>query len=257
MKPLHVTTCPSFAHHVFLKESSSNKGTRNKKWMRRVAIEFRDMSTSLPLSENGGIFLRWSENNTSLMKVMIIPGADTPYGCGCFVFDVFIPNEYPNVPPMVKIITTGGGSHRFNPNLYANGKVCLSLLGTWRGEPWIPNVSTLYQVFVSIYGLIFVDEPYFNEPGFQNSRGTPTGDANNAQYNAQQRYKTVELAMVNPLKKKTIYPNFQTVIQRHFQLRSPFILQMIRNEWLPLNEKQTGPCQKIEKQLTTLSSLIS
>ena len=86
-------------------------------------------------------------------------------GMGCFMFDVYIPPEYPNVPPQVKIVTTGGGSHRFNPNLYANGKVCLSLLGTWQGEPWIPNVSTLYQVFVSIYGLIFVDEPYFNEPG--------------------------------------------------------------------------------------------
>jgi baculoviral IAP repeat-containing protein 6 (apollon) len=120
---------------------------------------------SLPLSENGGIFLRWSELNTSLMKVMIIPGSETPYSNGCFVFDVYIPSDYPNVPPKVQLITTGGGSHRFNPNLYANGKVCLSLLGTWAGEPWIPNVSTLYQVFVSIYGLIFVEEPYFNEPG--------------------------------------------------------------------------------------------
>jgi len=29
------------------------------------------------------------------------------------------------------LMTTGGGTCRFNPNFYANGKVCLSILGTW------------------------------------------------------------------------------------------------------------------------------
>ena len=36
--------------------------------------------------------------------------------------------------------TTSGGQVRFNPNLYSTGKVCLSILGTWRaehsGEQW-------------------------------------------------------------------------------------------------------------------------
>lgn len=62
--------------------------------------------------------------------------------------------------PKVNLTTTGGGSVRFNPNLYANGKVCLSLLGTWRGngraEEWNEKTSTLLQVFVSIQSLIFV-----------------------------------------------------------------------------------------------------
>lgn len=43
------------------------------------------------------------------------------------------------------------------------GKVCLSLLGTWRGnsasENWTAD-STLLQVFISIQALIFVGEPY-------------------------------------------------------------------------------------------------
>lgn len=38
---------------------------------------------------------------------------------------------------------------RFNPNLYADGKVCLSLLGTWHGgdatEKWDPLRSNLLQ----------------------------------------------------------------------------------------------------------------
>jgi Ubiquitin-conjugating enzyme len=47
----------------------------------------------------------------------------TPYFGGCFFFDVFFPSEYPEVPPLMMLETTGGGKARFNPNLYADGKV--------------------------------------------------------------------------------------------------------------------------------------
>jgi hypothetical protein len=45
----------------------------------------------------------------------------------------------------VHFLTTGGGSVRFNPNLYNGGDVCLSLLGTWPGPGWQPGQSTLLQ----------------------------------------------------------------------------------------------------------------
>lgn len=41
-------------------------------------------------------------------------------------------------------------------NLYAEGKVCLSLLGTWSGPGWVPGTSTLSQVLLSIQGQILV-----------------------------------------------------------------------------------------------------
>jgi hypothetical protein len=69
-------------------------------------------------------------------------------------------------PPKVNLKTTGAGTVRFNPNLYDSGKVCLSLLGTWRGEQgesWNADTSTFLQVAVSIQALIFVPQPYFNE----------------------------------------------------------------------------------------------
>ena len=56
----------------------------------------------------------------------------TPYCLGLFNFDMRFPKDYPNSPPKVHITTTSGGSVRFNPNLYSAGKVCLSILGTWR-----------------------------------------------------------------------------------------------------------------------------
>lgn len=50
---------------------------------------------------------------------MISGPDDTPYSAGLFAFDIFFPNNYPQTPPKVKLMTTGGGTHRFNPNLYA------------------------------------------------------------------------------------------------------------------------------------------
>lgn len=73
--------------------------------------------------------------------------------------------DYPTNPPKVKLLTTGGGTVRFNPNLYRNGKVCLSILGTWSGPGWTP-VQTLASVLLSIQSLMN-EKPYTNEPGFE------------------------------------------------------------------------------------------
>nr|KAG5687822.1 hypothetical protein BaRGS_025462 [Batillaria attramentaria] len=71
------------------------------------------------------------EDRMDVMRALVTGPTGTPYSLGCFCFDIYFPTSYPNVPPLVKIITTGNGTVRFNPNLYADGKVCLSLLGTW------------------------------------------------------------------------------------------------------------------------------
>lgn len=75
---------------------------------------------------------------------------------------------------------------RLNPNLYDNGKVCLSLLNTWSGshkEMWIPNLSTMLQVLVSIQGLILNAKPYFNEPAYARLSSTPHGEKSSHHYN--------------------------------------------------------------------------
>ena len=42
----------------------------------------------------------------------------------------------------------------------------------------------MLQVLVSIQSLIFVSEPYFNEPGYERQRGTPQGDDQCLLYNS-------------------------------------------------------------------------
>jgi hypothetical protein len=53
--------------------------------------------------------------------------------------------QYPSEPPAAHYHSYG---LRVNPNLYENGKVCLSLLATWAGkgsEVWNPDTSNMLQ----------------------------------------------------------------------------------------------------------------
>lgn len=110
----------------------------------------------LPVYPAASIILRHDPDRIDKMRALITGPVDTPYSYGCFVFDLLFPSDYPNVPPLMNLETTGQGRARFNPNLYADGKVCLSLLGTWHGsaahEKWDPTKSSLFQVLVSIQG---------------------------------------------------------------------------------------------------------
>jgi len=87
------------------------------------------------------------------MRCLITGAQDTPYSYGCFLFDIMYHDTFPQAPPEMKILTTGGSTIRFNPNLYNNGYVCLSLLGTWSGnagETWDPAKSSVMHVLMSI-----------------------------------------------------------------------------------------------------------
>ena len=149
---------------------------------------------------------------------MVLPPPDTPYGLAPFFFDVFCPSEYPARPPSVKFLTTGGGRVRFNPNLYNNGKVCLSLLGTWSGPSWDAKNSTLLQVLLSLQSMIFISEPYFNEPGYESARGDKSGQKSSATYSAAVRGNTLQHALLPAL--KCVPAEFEAVLRPYFALRA-------------------------------------
>ena len=167
-----------------------------------------------------------------VMKVLISGPQDTPYSFGCFLFDVFFPPEYPAVPMLIRLRTTGGGTVRFNPNLYSSGKVCLSLLGTWPGRPeeqWNDKTSTLLQVLVSIQALIMVPDPFFNEPGYERLRGTSEGDKKNLEYNFDIRAHTIIWAMCDMIENPP--PMFAEAVHAHFLLKSEDIVRQCE-DWL-------------------------
>ncbi|KAG0632784.1 hypothetical protein HOY80DRAFT_897550 [Tuber brumale] len=135
-------------------------------FLRRMHKEHNILSTSLP----DGIVVRGWESRLDLLRVLIIGPMNTPYELAPFFFDFYFPDTFPQSPPIVHFHSWTGGVGRINPNLYEDGKVCLSLLGTWhaeqKNEAWSAGGSTVLQVLVSLMGLVLVREPYYNEAGF-------------------------------------------------------------------------------------------
>ncbi|XP_070185437.1 uncharacterized protein [Littorina saxatilis] len=189
--------------------------------------EIKQLTTSLPVSAGASIFVRQDKDRLDVMRALVTGPTGTPYSLGCFCFDIYFPASYPNVPPLVKIITTGNGTVRFNPNLYADGKVCLSLLGTWHAgdasEKWTPGQSSIYQVLVSIQSMILTPDPVFNEPGYESIKGTQEGETQSRQYNWKLHLQTLRHAVLGQLKKPAT--GFERVIRHHFALQREAVLK--------------------------------
>ncbi|KAF7274270.1 hypothetical protein GWI33_013063 [Rhynchophorus ferrugineus] len=214
--------------------------------VKRIAQETVTLSTSLPLSYSSSVFVRYDTSRLDVMKVLITGPADTPYANGCFELDVFFPADYPLSPMLINLETTGHHTVRFNPNLYNDGKVCLSVLNTWHGRPeekWNAQTSSFLQVLVSIQSLILVPEPYFNEPGYERARGTPAGTTNSKDYNLNICQATVRWAMLDQILNPC--PCFKEVIHAHFYMKKHEILTQVE-KWIQELELET----KREKKST-------
>ncbi|KAJ3500529.1 hypothetical protein NLJ89_g9755 [Agrocybe chaxingu] len=152
-----------------------------KSFLARLRREYRALESSLPES----IVVRAFEDRTDLLRSLIVGPANTPYEDAPFVIDWMLDSNFPNSPPIAHFLSWTNGNGRVNPNLYEEGKVCLSILGTWTGdktEVWSPARSSILQALVSIQGLVLVKEPWFCEPAYDKLRGTEEGTVNSRLY---------------------------------------------------------------------------
>ena len=148
-------------------QPSNSEGAPSPVPMKRLRLEHKALSTSLPA---GQIYVRTYESRLDLMRCLIIGPPDTPYEYAPFLVDLYLPPQYPVVPPLAHFHSWTSGLGRINPNLYEEGKICLSLLGTWAAklsnEGWCTKASIL-QLLVSLQGLVMVSKPFYNEAGFE------------------------------------------------------------------------------------------
>lgn len=238
-----------YVHHYYRKQIADDQQSSAAK-MKWLTHEIGSLAVGLPLHLTSSVFLRVDQSRIDCMKVAITGPSGTPYDSGLFIFDLYCPPDYPKSPPLVNLQTTGLGSVRFNPNLYNNGKVCLSLLGTWPGgadEMWREGESTLLQVFVSIQSLIFIDEPYFNEPGFEAKMGTSGGRIDSNLYNETLRIATLRWAILEHLRSPPL--GFETLVTEHFKHRRIDIMKTCR---LWLNDAKGSPTTGHEEKLIKL-----
>lgn len=159
--------------------------------IKRMHSDMRDYFRSKSLNEQG-IFCSFDEEDALHVRAMIVGPEDTPYFGGYYFFDMRFPQEYPHKPPKVSY-ETRWQDIRFHPNLYANAKVCLSILGTWSGPGWT-SAQTLSSVLLTIQSLLMKD-PLTNEPGYEVRKAY-----------TEQKHKLYETLIT--------YENFRTAIFR-------------------------------------------
>ena len=139
----------------------------NKSIKRICNIDIKRYNNEKKLLNDMGIFLHFNEEDITKCKAMIIGPEDTPYGYGMLFFDITFPVNYPFNPPKVKYISNS--ITRIHPNLYVNGKVCLSILGTWSGPGWVPTMNVI-SLLTTIQSLL-TSNPIEHEPHFENETG--------------------------------------------------------------------------------------
>jgi ubiquitin-protein ligase len=73
-----------------------------RKRLRRITEELGALSTSLPISADSSILLAVDAQRMDMLRALLLPHPDTPYGGGAFLFDILLPDNYPDKPPMVR-----------------------------------------------------------------------------------------------------------------------------------------------------------
>lgn len=120
-----------------------------------------------PLMIEQGIWYEMDEANMTKGHAMIRGPSETPYEGCLLLFSFQFPSDYPFSPPKVTFLTSDGKT-RFHPNLYVQGKVCLSILGTFSGPSWSATQS-LCSILLSLLALLDKN-PLAHEPAYANGK---------------------------------------------------------------------------------------
>jgi len=169
-----------------------------------------------PLEDNG-IYYKHDDNNMFCGYALIIGPKNTLYNYGNYLFKFEFPKDYPFSPPKLTYLTNNGYT-RFHPNLYITGKVCLSILNTWRGEQWT-SCQTIRSILLTLVTL-FHNKPLLNEPGLTEKYK----DFNN--YNEIIQYENYNTAILYLLDKKInlkIYELFKNEIAKNYEKNKSII----------------------------------
>ena len=170
-----------------------------------------------------GIYYKHDESDILKGYAMIIGPIDTVYAHGFYFFEITYPSNYPHSPPIFKFYTNDGYV-RFNPNLYKNGKVCLSVLNTWRGEGWT-SCQTISSVLITVCSIL-CNKPLLNEPGI-----TPL-HRDMKPYDDIIKYKSIHLGVYGMLHNKSRYfspkfEHFKSTMKDYFIKHYSEILEIV------------------------------
>lgn len=144
---------------------------------------------------------------------LLVGQKDTPYFGGYYFFKLTFPEDYPFSPIKVRTLTQDGRT-RFNPNMYIDGKVCLSILNTWHDGPQWTGVQSLESVLLVIMSDVLNANPLENEPAFRNCGPSEEAQA----YNRLLWYANLQTSLYNLLTRPPLHAQpFHEILWSEFE----------------------------------------
>jgi len=176
--------------------------------------------TSKEILAKTGIYYLADESNLFHGTAMLIGQKGTPYHGGFYFFDIMFPTDYPFSPLKVRSLTQDSVT-RFNPNMYLDGKVCLSILNTWHDGPQWTSVQSLESVLLVIMADVLNAIPLNNEPIYH-AKGL-NEDAK--KYNRMVFHSNLETAILRQLKHPPAFATpFVEIMYSVFPTMAPELL---------------------------------
>jgi ubiquitin-protein ligase len=136
----------------------------------------------LEYSNNNKYIIDYNPSNFRCIEAYIKAPDDSLYSSTFIKLRITVPDNYPIVNPKVEFVKYNCAC-RIHPNLYDNGKICLSILGTWSGPGW-SSIMNLETILLTIQSLLD-NEPYKHEPN----------QSNNENYNIYVRNTSLKVYM--------------------------------------------------------------
>ena len=179
-----------------------------------------------------GIFIEFDEKDMFRAKAMIIGPKDTIYENAYLFFTIEFPKKYPFEPPVVTYKPQN--TVRIHPNIYVNGKVCLSILGTWSGPSWT-SAMDIINVLITIQSLLD-DNPLCNEPGYE--KVVPSKMHIHNDYNMVIEYNTYNSLILGRLHTKfEDFDNFKKDMIEYFEKNKTNIIKKIEKNMEKYKDK--------------------
>ena len=179
-----------------------------------------------------GIFIEFDEKDMFRAKAMIIGPKDTIYENAYLFFTIEFPKKYPFEPPVVTYKPQN--TVRIHPNIYVNGKVCLSILGTWSGPSWT-SAMDIINVLITIQSLLD-NQPLCNEPGYE--KIVPSKMHIHNDYNMVIEYNTYNSLILGRLHTKfEDFDNFKKDMIEYFEKNKTNIIKKIEKNMEKYKDK--------------------
>ena len=195
-----------------------------KETLKRIISDITDL-VKTPLHDNG-IYYEHDEANMLKGYVLIIPTNKSPYQYGNYFFSIEFPANYPYSPPKMSYLTNNGAT-RFHPNLYRNGRVCLSILNTWKGDKWTA-CNTLSSILLHV-ATLFTENPFLHEPGITETH------ADFKKYTKAIEFQNYQTAIYDILGKTVnlpegFYEKFYSIVLDNYQNNKKEIMEKLQKK---------------------------